>query len=458
MRKLLSSTLTLLLASLLLTACTGRGGDAAPTASPTPVETSDIVVVTAAPASQATGYYTLSEGEDTVTVYLLKAQGAWQAEAEPTDAFKLTKTADTADGYTTFLIEAVETGNEGKVNFSCAADGQTPLGCSLTLFTNEAYCLEVTAADLPQRQTQQQGVEQPYAYGIDYHRSSALLTSIVGDQTVKDALTVIDAFLAGETSAAVTPDGNEYLYANKLGYALNILCPPFAALTDFNTLTAYSDGLLHWNFLASQEETQASLAAFETQVNSLMSNIDARDTQTAKAVLLYHGLTTDAVYDYAYYDKKEVTEEESRLPNSGFTAIKEHSGVCNAYSAALCFLYTQVGIESVTVNGSAPDAFHQWTLARVDGKLYYLDPTFDLGGGLLYFGLTTEERCTWAGGFDKDSINAFGTSIEGSYTLDDTRFTALHAALTAGYVELQVDHTLQSADLGHGLYTLDLGD
>lgn len=224
-------------------------------------------------------------------------------------------------------------------------------------------------------------------------------------------------------------------------------------------MTAYSDGEAHWTFLQDGEETAASIAAFEETVCRLMSALDEGDCETARAMLLYEGLTRDAVYDMAFFEKREVTVEEARLPNSAYSAIQYGSGVCLAYADALTFLYTQIGIDSLSVNGSAPDAFHQWVLARVEGELYYFDPTYDLGGGFHYFGLTTEERCSvWAGGYEADTIQAVGIAINGLYNPENTRFFTLHSTVAAGSCDFSFRHDTQTASFYHGTYTFSCVD
>lgn len=66
-----------------------------------------------------------------------------------------------------------------------------------------------------------------------------------------------------------------------------------------------------------------------------MGCLDKKDCDTAKAMLLYHQLTQNAVYDYDICNKENLTAEESRLPMSPYTAILNGSGVCSSYAAAL---------------------------------------------------------------------------------------------------------------------------
>ncbi|HPF54347.1 MAG TPA: hypothetical protein PLM48_06860 [Clostridia bacterium] len=448
----------LITAALLLSGCKTGKGEPEPTLEP---EQTSIAIVSAAPTPSPTqlvqftadGWYELSQSGDYIMVYLSDEQGVWSVAEGANEGLKVTEQAGLCEGCTAFRIEATGDCATSELIFVCKDEGAAIGQCGITIFVNETWSLEVVEADLPLHETLDDSVVQtPLSYTLDYHRSTQLLCDFVGEHTVEDAKVVIDAFLNWETEAMITPDQDSYLYLNKLMYAVDVMCPPFYALTDFDTMTAYDNGTVSWSY---QDGARERLTAFETEVYAMMARIDERDCETAKAMILYNGLTMNSAYDYDYYNKKEVTAEESRLPSSGFTAIACHSGICTAYAEALAFLYTQIGIESVTVNGNAPDSFHEWTLASIDGELYYCDPTFDLGGGFKYFGLSEGDRCSWAGGFDADTIMLFSKAVSKLYSVDSTRFGELHSALSEGFADFRLLHSSQKAEFAGGTYSFD---
>lgn len=432
---------------LILAGCAAKQPEPSPAQTQTP------------PPIEADGWYEMSEEETDVTVYLSAEQGDWTAQTAADATFTAMQTESAQPGYTAFLVTPAYDCGQSTLTFSCAQNGAAVCACSMELFVNEAFTLEVVSSDLQQRANAAEeagdtAVETPIDYTLDYHRYPALLPELFGAQLVTDAQRVIGAFLNGETAVEITPDCMEGLYVNRLGYALELMCPPFGALTDFDTFRAYADGELHWGYPSGFDAVRGQLTAFETAVCTIMQGIDSRDCETAAALELYHALTLDALYDYEYFDKKEVTAEEARLPNAAFNAIMNHIGVCGAYAGALSFLYTQIGIESIPVNGNAPDAFHAWTLASIGGAWVYCDPTYDLGGGFRYFGLSLADRCGWAGGFDADTVAACGVAVAETYRADSTRFSDLHDALTNGYADFSLDHKTQIASFAGGVYTL----
>ncbi len=455
MKRTMTRLLCVLAALLLLAACQPQPNvpmptDAGETATATPT-----VVVT------ADGWYEETAEEDILTVFLSEAQGQWTADAEIASGLSISSVQSTYDGYAAFALSSAGACTDQTVTFTCTNDGAVVVTCTIEVFVNEADLIEVVTTNLPHKEaaaTEPPSVSfTPIAYTIDYTRCTDLLRSAVGEQVIQDAGMVIAAFLRHETEAAITPDGNSYLYVNKLGFALDAMCPPFVALTTFDTLHAYDDGVLRWDYQADKETTESNIAAFEAAVQTIMATVDVRDGETAKALLLYHGLTENGVYDYAYYEKGEVTAEESRLPSSAYSAIKAHSGICIAYAEAFCFLCMQLQIDAVPVNGNAPDAFHEWALASLDGAYVYCDPTYDLGGGFRYFGMNETDRCTYGGDFDASTFAICNVAMDGAYSIASTRFSALHDALTGGYASLLVDRDAQTAIFADGLYTLALG-
>lgn len=74
---------------------------------------------------------------------------------------------------------------------------------------------------------------------------------------------------------------------------------------------------------------------------------------------------------------KKVTYTSSKLEEqNGYTTLVEGKGVCAGYAFALQYLLMRAGIQSYYVVGFAGEN-HAWNLAKIDGKWYYVDATWD---------------------------------------------------------------------------------
>ena len=97
----------------------------------------------------------------------------------------------------------------------------------------------------------------------------------------------------------------------------------------------------------------------------------------------------------------KVTYTSSKLEEqNGYTTLVDGKGVCAGYAFALQYLLMRAGIQSYYVVGFAGEN-HAWNLAKIDGKWYYVDATWDdpLNNGsddpyspyYSYFNITTKK-------------------------------------------------------------------
>ena len=416
-----------------------------PTEAPTPMD------------EEPNGGYELNDSDGTLTVFLSSEQGYWAAESFDSQVLDVSD-AGVFDGFRFFRIMPIESGSCDLL-FRCERDGQPVSHCRLELFVNEAYVLEVVSSDIEAGNAPDDTkVREPIDFTLDYEKYPELLKEYLGEKIIADAQLVIRAFLNGETSVPISPVGNASGYANSIGCALNIMCPPFEVLTDYNSLKAYKNGRLNWNFLGTWDETCAALADFEASGNGSMECLDKRDGETAAAMLLYSELTKGSCYDYSFIESTDNTPEQERLVPSAYNAIVNKSGICASFSLALTFLYSQAGIDSIAVSGEAPDSFHMWTMVRLGEELYFADPTWDLGGGFKYFGITAADRCGWAGGFDAASFYFCGQTLDLSSTVTSERFAVLHESLDEGSADFRLFHSTQLAVFCYGMFSFDCAD
>lgn len=268
--------------------------------------------------------------------------------------------------------------------------------------------------------------EAPYAFTLDYHRCAPLVERQIGSDLVAAARLVIDAFLAGETTVTLPEGDYGGNPGNDLGYVLNSMCPAFGAVTDYDdNHFDKAARTVTWTYTRTPEQVREVLAALEQTTVDCMGRLRQGDGETARALLLYHTLTEQAVYDYDVSGTYDGDPAAYRFRTSGYSALVLHSGICYSFAQALAFLYTQAGLDCAAVMGDSETAgLHMWLMAAIDGKWYYLDPTWDVGGGWYYFGMTAEDRATWAGEFTGAAL--LGQDAAQLADLSDTRFSAVN--------------------------------
>lgn len=116
--------------------------------------------------------------------------------------------------------------------------------------------------------------------------------------------------------------------------------------------------------------------------NSHIYNLDTElplFLETAETILA--GMPNGSDYEKELYLHdvlvNKVTYTSSKLEEqNGYTTLVEGKGVCAGYAFALQYLLMRAGIQSYYVVGYAREN-HAWNLAKIDGKWYYVDATWD---------------------------------------------------------------------------------
>ena len=290
-------------------------------------------------------------------------------------------------------------------------------------------------------------VQPQKGYEVDYLKMSPMLEENIETDVLKAASKVIKAFLNYENQAVITISGNKSRFLNDMGYVINCTCPMFAAFTDYNEITSYDEEktAVVWNFFVSRDEFQKKIADFTKTVEGHLSFIDRGDSDAMKAILLYYNLLRDASYDYDIlgdaYEKME--KSEYRLRESPYNVFVNKMGICTNFSQALMFIYTQAGLKSGTVLHQGGVGSHMWVVVEIDEKYYYCDPTWDAGESPKTFGITADDRNSWAGGYSKEEGRMLTTVIAQKYKIDDNRFAVLREKLPVEITNIKVDKTEQ---------------
>lgn len=114
----------------------------------------------------------------------------------------------------------------------------------------------------------------------------------------------------------------------------------------------------------------------------------------------YDWTCTNLSYDQAAADAGIDERNEQHVDSWNlYNAFIKSKGVCVGYAKTFQYLCGQLGVECSVVVGDAVNSdgeteAHMWNVAKVDGKWYYFDPTWDsydddfLDVSHLYFGIT----------------------------------------------------------------------
>lgn len=285
-------------------------------------------------------------------------------------------------------------------------------------------------------------------YEVDYLKISPMIEENVDKEVIDAALKVIDAFLEYENKAKIVISGNQSRFLNDMGYVINCTCPMFSAFTDYNEMTSYDEEseMVSWSFLASQKEFQKTLTKFTEVVKESLSLIDKNDSDSMKAILLYYNMLRNASYDYDVLgDAYETMDKaEYNLRTSSYNVLVNKSGICTNLSQALMFLYTQADLKSGTVLHQGGVGSHMWSVVEIDDKYYYCDPTWDAGTGPKTFGITANDRSSWAGEYSKEEGSMLGVIIPEKYNVDDDRFAILREKIPVEITDIKVDKSKQT--------------
>ncbi len=307
----------------------------------------------------------------------------------------------------------------------------------------------------------------PLVYSPDYHKTTPLMTKLVGEQAIKAARMVVDAFLKGETSVKFGFGSYEPTFAMNTVFAVNRMCPPFTAFAlcnDYRDFDA-STGVLKWKIInVEPNELDEKLQKFETTAIDFMSVLREGDNETERALLLYSRLTAYAQYDYeAYENPQNLTEDEYIYRTSAYSVMCDGMGICYSFAEAMTFLCAQADIDCIEVNCINDSIAHQWNLIKLDGEYYYCDATWDVGGTFNYFGMTTDERVKDSGGIKAEDMRSLSVSPEellDGVVPSDTRFAVLREHVTSMPVTVEIDRVNDRAvfTVGNEKYSISCGN
>ena len=111
--------------------------------------------------------------------------------------------------------------------------------------------------------------------------------------------------------------------------------------------------------------------ALKEKADAILTRLDldgASDYEKVRAI--YNYICSNVTYDYDHRG-----DSSYRLQYTAYAAAINRTAVCAGVADLFYYLATAAGLEArITVSST-----HAWNIVKVDGRYYYLDPTWDLG-------------------------------------------------------------------------------
>ena len=121
----------------------------------------------------------------------------------------------------------------------------------------------------------------------------------------------------------------------------------------------------------SYETTKEQEKELKDKVDAVLAKLDLDGaSEYEKVRAIYNYICSNVVYDYDH-----LNDNSYRLQYTAYAAAINGTAVCSGVADLFYYMATAAGLEArITVND-----IHAWNIVKVDGKYYYLDPTWDLG-------------------------------------------------------------------------------
>ena len=118
-------------------------------------------------------------------------------------------------------------------------------------------------------------------------------------------------------------------------------------------------------YTMTKQERNNIQAQIDGVVNSWLTEISPDASDYEKSKWVYETIINRADYDAQSADNQNI-----------ISVFLNGRTVCQGYSAAACYLFDKLGIQSCIVPGNTEDGPHAWNLVLLDGQYYLMDITW----------------------------------------------------------------------------------
>jgi transglutaminase/protease-like cytokinesis protein 3 len=281
---------------------------------------------------------------------------------------------------------------------------------------------------------------------IDHQRLMPIYNKVYGNYAVRVYHKIVTAYLNYETRCYCK---NEKI-ANDALKIIYKCFPLFVSDTKLNTDSS-NKKYLSWSYTVSKTEHQQIISNFEKRINQYRSGLTLHDSDVIFAIQLCRTISENCNYDFA--QKTNGTKDANGYLNdiSAYYILMNNTGKCGAYADAYVYLLNQSKINSLNVVGidanvaqTRVGSSHEWVLLKLDGKYYYVDPTWEStkSDKLYWFGFTSRFRESSEGGnFPADHMLVNNKIVSTLFNVSDNRFDAFRNADGHNNIyDYEIDH------------------
>ena len=231
---------------------------------------------------------------------------------------------------------------------------------------------------------------------------------------------LLDAFLAGEDTFECA---DQDTYSWMIHYFPYNYFPVMGELIEPVYGDVVKNGVAPFKYTATREECKKKTAEFEQLVEDILNTTMKEDySDLEKALSLYQYFSSHYEYDLETYRRMD---DEFVEDTDAYRLLMTGHGICSEVASAYSFLLMQAGVDTTIIDAQSDVSDnHEWSLVRINGKSYHIDPTYALStdSQLAYFMMNDVQRYDTYAYNDLFIAGVYGQEhkIQGYKAEDDT--------------------------------------
>lgn len=195
-----------------------------------------------------------------------------------------------------------------------------------------------------------------YGYHVLSESEQALYLEILDALTAMSgevSVDTLDSVLLDRVFECVLNDHPELFYVEGFKYTEHFLGDALTGITFEGT------------YSMTKGEAELTLAEIENRLSECMSEVPLNEDEYSTVKFLYEYLINHTEYDTDADDNQNIC-----------SVFLGNRSVCQGYAKAMQYMLQEAGLQSLLVTGYTGTERHAWNLVRVNGRYYYLDPTW----------------------------------------------------------------------------------
>jgi len=132
-----------------------------------------------------------------------------------------------------------------------------------------------------------------------------------------------------------------------------------------------------WSWTSSGDTATLKFSAAYRTTLDQEKQVDSKIESILKSLKLDNKTDYQKVKAIHDYIIKKTSYDQTLTKHSAYNALINKSAVCDGYSLAAYRLFTEAGLSTRIVTGTANGGAHSWNIVKVNGKWYNIDLTWD---------------------------------------------------------------------------------